>query len=169
VIAVSPGITTGAHHNVHGVGLSAEIDTSLIRLLTIVIAVLAGLGVLNTVLMLTRERVHDLGIFKAVGMTPRQAITMVTCWAIAPAVGAAIIALPAGMALQDAVIHAIARAEAPALPPDLAADPASIVHVYTPAGLTLLALAGLALAIAGALGPAIWAAASRTTTALRAE
>ena len=169
VLAVSPGVTTGAHHNLHGVGLSAEIDTSLIRLLTIVIAVLAALGVLNTVLMLTRERVHDLGIFKAVGMTPWQAITMVTCWVIAPAIGAAIIALPAGMALQDAVVRGIASAEAPALPPTLAAAPASIVHVYTLAGLILLALAGLALAIAGALGPAIWAAASRTTTALRAE
>jgi putative ABC transport system permease protein len=170
VIAGSAGITTGKNHNLHGVGLSAEIDTSLIRLLTIMVAVLAGLGVLNTVLMLTRERVHDLGIFKAVGMTPRQAITMVTCWVIAPAIGAAIIALPAGVALQDAVIHGIARAEAPALPPRFGvATPASIVHVYTPAGLALLVLAGLAIAVAGALGPAAWAAVSRTTTALRAE
>jgi putative ABC transport system permease protein len=27
------------------------------------------LGVLNTVVLQTRERVHDLGVFKAVGMT----------------------------------------------------------------------------------------------------
>jgi hypothetical protein len=40
---------------------------------------------------------------------------------------------------------------------------------YTPGELALLALAALAIAIIGALGPAIWAAASRTTTALRAE
>jgi len=40
---------------------------------------------------------------------------------------------------------------------------------YTPGELALLALAGLAIALAGALGPAIWAAASRATTALRAE
>jgi hypothetical protein len=40
---------------------------------------------------------------------------------------------------------------------------------YTPGELALLALAGLAIAVIGALGPAIWAAASRTTTALRAE
>jgi putative ABC transport system permease protein len=59
-------------------------------------AVLAGLGVLNATLMLTRERVHDLGVCKAVGMTPRQTIAMVTCWAIAPAIAAAAIALPAG-------------------------------------------------------------------------
>ncbi|MGH3157512.1 MAG: FtsX-like permease family protein [Streptosporangiaceae bacterium] len=119
--------------------------------------------------MLTRERVHDLGIFKAVGMTPQQTITMVTCWVITPAIGAAIIALPAGMALQDAVIHAITTDQAPLLPPALAAAPSGVVHVYTATGLTLLALAGLAIAIAGALGPASWAAASKTTTALRAE
>jgi putative ABC transport system permease protein len=46
--------------------------------------------------MATRERVHDLGVFKAVGLTPRQAIAMVACWAVAPAVIAAVIALPAG-------------------------------------------------------------------------
>lgn len=54
--------------------------TSLIAFLTIMLAIAAGLGVLNTVVVHTRERAHDLGIFKAVGMTPRQAITMVVCW-----------------------------------------------------------------------------------------
>jgi putative ABC transport system permease protein len=74
--------------------------------------VLAGLGVLNATLMLARERVHDLGVCKAVGMTPRQTIAMVTCWAIAPAIAAAPIALPAGIALQNAVMHAIAADQA---------------------------------------------------------
>ena len=149
-----------------GVGNYGLVDTSLIRLLTILVAALAGLGVLNSVLMLTRERVHDLGIFKALGMTPPQSITMVTCWIIAPAIAAAIIALPAGMALQNAVMHAIAGG----LPGSVTATSiGSLVHVYTPGGLALLALAGLAIAITGALGPAAWAAASRTTTALRAE
>jgi hypothetical protein len=40
------------------------------------------------------------------------------------------------------------------------------VQAYTLGGLTL---AGLALAVIGALGPATWAAMSRTTTALHAE
>jgi putative ABC transport system permease protein len=52
--------------------------------------------------------------------------------------------------------------------PALSAHP-GLAHVYTPGALALLALAGLAIAIAGALGPAVWAAAARTTTALRAE
>jgi putative ABC transport system permease protein len=63
-----------------GGGFSSLADKSLIQLLVVLIAVLAGLGVLNSVLMVTRERVHDLGIFKALGMTPRQTIIMVGCW-----------------------------------------------------------------------------------------
>src|SRR5205085_2308457 len=49
----------------------------LIATLTLLLAVVAGLGVLNTVVLQTRERVHDLGVFKAVGMTPRQTVAMV--------------------------------------------------------------------------------------------
>jgi putative ABC transport system permease protein len=133
-----------------------------------VVAVLAGLGVLNALLMLTRERVHDLGVFKAVGMTPRQVIAMVTCWAVAPAAAAAVIALPAGMVLQDAVMHAIASDQA-TVPGGFVVAPASLVHVYTPEGLTLLAVAGLVIAVIGALGPATRAATSTTTTALHTE
>jgi hypothetical protein len=102
--------------------------------------------------------------------TPWQAITLVTCRAIPPILGAAIIGLPAGMALQDAVIRAIGTVQSsggPAFP--FLLTPGSVVHVYTAAELALLALAGLAIAIAGALGPVTWAAASKTTTALRAE
>jgi putative ABC transport system permease protein len=95
-------------------------------------------------------------------MTPGQTIAMVTCWVIAPAV----IALPAGMGLQDAVVHAIASSQAAFV---VSAAPGSLVHVYTAGGLALLALAGLVIAVIGALGPATWAAVSRTTTALRAE
>jgi putative ABC transport system permease protein len=47
--------------------------------------------------------------------------------------------------------------------------PGSIVAVYRPAELALLAATGLVIAAAGALGPASWAAAARTVTALHAE
>jgi hypothetical protein len=71
------------------------------------------------------------------------------------------------MALQNVVMRAINN-DQPAI--TRSATPiGSLVHVYTAGGLALLALGGLAIAITGALGPATWAAASRTTTALRAE
>jgi putative ABC transport system permease protein len=92
---------------------------------------------------------------------------MVTCRAIVPGIAAAVIALPAGIALHNTVIHALGR-DQPG-PQAFSTIPDSVLHVYTAGGLTLLALAGLALAIAGALGPAAWAATARTTTALHTE
>ena len=47
---------------------------SLVATLTLLLAAVAGLGVLNTVVLQIRERVHDIGVFKAIGMTPRQTI-----------------------------------------------------------------------------------------------
>ena len=138
------------------------VDTSYLRLLTVLMAVLAGLGVLNSVLLVTRERVHDLGVFKAVGMTPRQTLAMVTCWVVVPAVGAALLALPGGMLIQDVTVRALAA--------DIGLPlPGQFIHVYGAVQLLLLALAGLGIAAAGALLPAGWAAAARTGTALRAE
>ena len=137
--------------------------TSWFRTLAVLVAVLAGLGVLNSVLMATRERVHDLGVFKAVGMTPRQVIAMVTCWVVAPAVIAAAIALPAGLILQGSLVRRLAADSG------MGALPGGFVHALGVADLALLALAGLGIAIAGALGPAAWAAAAKTTTALHAE
>lgn len=150
-----------------GVASFGYVDASLFRRLTVLVAVLAGLGVFNTVLMLTRERIHDLGVLRAVGMTPRQIIAMVICWVIAPALAAAAIALPAGIALHDLVVHAMGRDQPTVI--TFATTPAGLVHVYTTAQLALLALAGLAIATIGALGPATWAAASKTATALRTE
>ena len=136
--------------------------TALIALLTLLLAVAAGLGVLNTVLLNTRERVHDLGIFRALGMTPRQTITMVICWVAGTGLGAGLVAVPAGMAVHRYVLPVMAHAAATNVP-------ASYIDVYSAPELALLALAGLVIAIAGALLPAGWAARSAAATALRAE
>ena len=141
------------------------LDTSLYQWLTILLAVLAGLGVLNAALIATRERLHDLGVFKAAGMTPRQTITMVTCWVIAPAVIAAAIALPGGLLTQDDLIRQLTSSTAL----HGTALPGSFVHVLGVTDLLLLTLAGLAIAIAGALGPASWAASAKTSAVLHAE
>jgi len=115
--------------------------------------------------MATRERVQDVGVFKAVGLTPRQAIAMVACWAVAPAV----IALPAGLILQDALVRQLAASSSTTTGFGGIVLPGSFVHVLGIADLLLLALAGLGIAAVGALGPASWAAAAKTATALRTE
>jgi putative ABC transport system permease protein len=163
-----------------GIGVGSEgaasfagfLDLPLFSWLAMLLAVLAGLGVLNAALMATRERVHDIGVFKAVGMTPRQTITMVICWVIAPALIAAAIALPAGLTTQDILVYQLASSPSAGLVPNGTVGtvlPSSFVHVLGGTDLLLVALAGLAIAIAGALGPASWAARTRTSAVLHTE
>jgi putative ABC transport system permease protein len=139
----------------------AAVET-LVTLLTLLIMVVAGLGVLNTVALQIRERAHDIGVFKSVGMTPRQTLAMIICSVAVVGLVAGIIAVPAGMYLHDGVVPTMAHAANSGIP-------ASLLTAYLPWEVVALALAGLAIAIAGALGPASWAAGTRTAFALRAE
>ena len=81
------GIRAGAAERVSETAYFAQVNSrksvvidlmeAIIGMLTLMLTVVAGLGVLNMIVMNTRERVHDLGVFKAIGMTPRQTIVMV--------------------------------------------------------------------------------------------
>jgi len=95
-------------------------------------------------------------------MTPRQTLTMVVCSVGITGIVAGIVAVPAGILLHHNVLPAMAHAANSGLPP-------SVLSVYSAPEMTILALAGLVIAIAGALLPASWAANSRTATALRTE
>jgi putative ABC transport system permease protein len=136
--------------------------TTLVAMLTLLIIAVAGLGVLNTVALQIRERAHDIGVFKALGMTPRQVLTMVVCSVAVTGLVAGILAVPAGIALHHNVLPAMAHAANSGLP-------GSVISVFSLPEMIGLALAGLLIAVAGALAPAAWAARSRTATALRTE
>jgi putative ABC transport system permease protein len=151
----------------YGVSLNTPDSTfvsiiALIATLTLLLAIVAGLGVLNTVALQIRERVHDLGVFKALGMTPRQTVAMVVCSVAGVGLVAGAIAIPLGTAVHAIVLPAMGHAAQSDIP-------ASLLDVYHPAELVLLALSGVVIAVAGALVPAGWAARSRVATALRAE
>jgi putative ABC transport system permease protein len=135
---------------------------ALIGALTLLLAITAALGVLNTVVMQTRERVHDLGVFKAIGMTSRQTIAMVVCSVTGTGIAAGALAVPAGIALHRYVLPVMFAAVDTGLP-------ASFLNVYAVWEIVGLALAGLVIAVAGALLPAGWAAKTSTASALRAE
>jgi putative ABC transport system permease protein len=143
-------------------GGDAAIAVALAGTLTLLLSIAAGLGVLNTVVLHTRERVHDLGVFRAIGMTPRQTVAMVLCSVAGTGLLAGVLAVPAGIAVHQYVIPAMAGAAG-------LSTPASLLHVYGAGELAALALAGLAIALGGALLPAGWAAKSRTVSALRTE
>lgn len=139
-----------------------DLMISLIGTLTVLLIIVAGLGVLNTIVLHTRERAHELGVFKAVGMTPRQTVAMVVCWVAGTGLVASVIAVPLGVALHGYVLPAMARSVDLGLP-------ASFLNVYRGGELVLLGLTGIAIAVAGALLPASWAASVRTSAALHAE
>ncbi|MFH9352053.1 FtsX-like permease family protein [Kitasatospora sp. NPDC017646] len=130
--------------------------------LTLLLSVVAGLGVLNTVLLDTRERVHDLGVLKALGMSPRQTIGMVLTSVCGSGLVAGLVGVPIGIAVHHLVMPAMASAAGIGVPDvDLT--------VFAPSVVGPLILGGLVLALLGALLPATWAARTRTVTALRTE
>ncbi|MEU5403801.1 FtsX-like permease family protein [Streptomyces sp. NPDC005963] len=131
-------------------------------LLTLMLVSVAGLGVLNSVVLDTRERVHDLGVCKALGMSPRQTVSLVLASVAAIGMLGGLIGVPAGFALHGFVLPVMGRAVGTALPP-------SVVEVYDAPELVLLGLGGLVIAVLGALVPGGWAARVRTATALRTE
>ncbi|MDL4817324.1 ABC transporter permease [Actinomadura opuntiae] len=135
---------------------------ALVATLTLMLIAVAALGVLSMVVQDTRERVHDLGIFKALGMTPKQTIAMVLASVTLTGLVAGLIGVPLGVAVEKATLTPMGDAIGRHLPP-------SVSHVYTAGLLIPLLAGGIVIALLGALLPANWAARTRTATALRTE
>ncbi|MFD8973927.1 ABC transporter permease [Streptomyces sp. NPDC059593] len=159
--AVTP---LGARAAVTEAGKSSVIRAmqALIVMLTVMLVVVACLGVFNTVVLDTRHRVRDLGVCKALGMTPRQAVAQVLTSVAGIGLVAGAVGVPLGVALHRWVMPAMGRAVGTTIPP---AD----IDVYGAPLLALLAVAGMVIATAGALLPAGRAARTSTAHALRAE
>ncbi|MGW6984907.1 ABC transporter permease [Streptomyces sp. NPDC054932] len=134
----------------------------LIATLTLMLVAVAGLGVLNTVVLDTRDRVRDQGVLKALGMTPRQTVVQVLTGVAAIGLVAGAVGAPLGVALHHAVMPAMGRAAGFAIPQ-------TFVNVHGALPPVLMAPAGVPIAVAGALAPAFWATRTRTAQALRAE
>ncbi|WP_328885458.1 ABC transporter permease [Streptomyces sp. NBC_00316] len=155
----------GATARAGGLGAGSDMVVTLNALsaiLTLMLVAVAALGVLNGVLLDTRERVRELGVHKALGMTPRQTIAMVITSVVVTGLVAGALGVPLGVALHGWVIPAMGDSVGLRLP-------GSVIAVYHGAELLPLALGGLLIATLGALLPAGWAAGARTATALRTE
>jgi putative ABC transport system permease protein len=151
-----------AEVNVGEISSTVVAIDSLAATLTAMLIAVAGLGVLNTVVLDTRERVHELGVFKALGMSPRQTVAMVLTSVAGLGLLAGLVGVPAGIALHDFVLPAMGHAAGTRFP-------AHILDVYHPSLLVPLLFGGLVIAIAGALLPAGWASRTSTARALRTE
>ncbi|MFE2294932.1 ABC transporter permease [Streptomyces sp. NPDC059452] len=130
--------------------------------LTLILVAVAALGVLNGVLLDTRERVREIGVHKALGMTPRQTVATVLTPVAVTGLVAGALGVPLGVALHGWVVPAMGDSVGLRLPD-------SVIAVHHGAVLLPLSLGGLLIATLGALPPACWAAGARTSTALRTE
>ncbi|MFI6156842.1 FtsX-like permease family protein [Kitasatospora sp. NPDC051170] len=135
---------------------------SLTATLTALLVLVAGLGVFNTVVLEIRERTREMGVTKALGMTPAQTAGVVlSSVLLVGAVGGAV-GLPAGLLLHGLTVPAMGHSAGLNFP-------AEALDVFGTPLLTALALGGVLIALLGALLPAVRAARSRTVDALRAE
>ncbi|RBQ19072.1 ABC transporter permease [Spongiactinospora rosea] len=114
----------------------------------------AALGVFNTVLLTTRERRRDLGVLKSIGMTPRQVTVMTVTSVAAQGAAGALIAIPAGMLAHRLVVDNVGIVE----------FPEAMKDVFQPSH-----LAGVVIAVLGALAPARSAARLTVAAVLHGE
>ncbi|HEU4422465.1 MAG TPA: ABC transporter permease, partial [Pilimelia sp.] len=156
-MAVLPQVTADTEGND-----TIRIMLGLITTLSLLLAGVAALGVFNTAVLNTRERVHEIGVLKSIGMTPRQVGVMVVTSMVTIGLVGGALAVPLGWALHRWILPVMGNAAGTGIPD-------SIMAVYGPAELIGLGAAGVALAVLGALVPAGWAGRTRAAAALRAE
>ncbi|WP_229886939.1 ABC transporter permease [Streptomyces subrutilus] len=126
---------------------------------TALLTLVASLGVFNTVLLNVRERRRDLGMLKSIGMTPRQVMVMtVTSVAGLGAVGA-LLGIPLGIAAHRFVVDHVGVIDFPAYMKD----------VWHAPQLAAMLVAGVTIAVLGALVPARTAARTTIATVLHTE
>jgi putative ABC transport system permease protein len=157
-----PGID--AQPNEHtGLATSFALLNAVVAGLAVILAVIAGAGVFNSVVLTTREKARSIAILKAVGMSPAQVIAMVVSSTALLGFLGGIAGIPVGLMLHRQIVTIMAQiATGSAVPPgffDL------IDHGLLP----LLALTGVAIAMLGAWLPAQWVAARPVADALQAE
>jgi len=135
---------------------------SVLVVVVIVLALLAAVGVFNTVLLNTRERVRDTAVMRTLGMSPGRTVAMVVASAGLIGIAGGVIGVPAGLLVYEEVVGLIGNLLGNVLTEN-------IVDVYNPAVLPALAAAGVLVAAVAALLPARWAASSSVVDVMRSE
>ncbi|MFC9129033.1 FtsX-like permease family protein [Streptomyces sp. NPDC057099] len=126
---------------------------------TVLLTIVAALGVFNTVLLNTRERRRDLGMLKSIGMTPRQVVAMTVTSVAGLGLVAGVAGIPLGMVGHRLIVDHVG----------VVAFPESMKEVWHAPQLAGLALAGVMIAVLGALLPARSAARMTIAKVLHSE
>ncbi|MET8805008.1 FtsX-like permease family protein [Streptomyces sp. NPDC004546] len=141
--AVDKGLST----QLTGPSSGAQTIIGSATALTLMLALVASLGVFNTAVLNTHDRRRDLGMLKSIGMTPRQVTVMtVTSMAVLGVIGS-VLGVPLGIAAYEVVVPRMAAGIDITLP-------SYMTDVWHAPKLAEVALAGLVIAVLGALVPA---------------
>lgn len=131
-----------------GLGNSFTVSVTIISIaFASIIGLVVALSVFNTVLLDARERRRDLGMLKAIGMTPGQVVTMMVTSVATLGLAAGFLGIPLGVGAHRLVLPLMAEAAEIDLP-------ARITNVWTVGGLSLVVLVGVTIAVLGAALPA---------------
>jgi putative ABC transport system permease protein len=120
---------------------------SIAVVLTVMLSTVAALGVFQTVVLNTRERRRDLGMLKSIGMTPRQVVTMMVTSMAGLGVLGGVLGLALGVVAHRVSVPLVAAAAGTDIP-------ATMLAVWRWPLATATLLAGVAIAVLGALLPA---------------
>jgi len=145
-----------------GFNIEGALD-GLVTALAVILSAIAGLGVFNTLLLTTRERVRDIAILRTLGMTPAQVTAMVITSACVLGVVGSILGIPAGIVLYNYLVDAMARVA------NFTISSSSFAIAINPLQLGLVALGGILVALAGAVLPARWASRGPVASVLNIE
>ncbi|GAA2256608.1 hypothetical protein GCM10010402_10020 [Actinomadura luteofluorescens] len=145
-----------------GIESGQVILLGLLTLLTLGLTTVAGLGVFNTVILNTADRARDFGVLKSLGATPRQVLTVVLASMAVLGLVGGLIGVPLGLAAHHVVLPAMAGTGGLVLPYGL-------LEIFPWPLMLLSVLAGIAIALLGALIPAGRASRIKTAAALRSE
>jgi putative ABC transport system permease protein len=128
--------------------------------LSVALMLVAGVGILNAMVLSTRERYRELASLKAIGCTPRQVLGSVVNGAVALGILAVLIGIPLGLWLNTVVAQALSSS---------VGGPPNIQISTNWWGLALLIPATALVAALGAYLPARWAARVPAAEVLRYE
>ena len=145
-----------------GINAGTALVSTSATLFTVLLAIVAALGVFNTVVLSTRERRRDLGMLKSIGMTPREVTGMMVTSMLELGVLGTLIGIPLGILAHRLVVSAITHNS-------YIIPPAYMIDVWSPALVAALAFSGLVIAFLGAFIPARSAARLPIATVLHNE
>jgi putative ABC transport system permease protein len=161
VAAAQPDLIDVQPSDTSLIGPVKIIDSVLLAIAAVLVLIGIG-GVFNTLLLNTRERLHDTATLKAVGMSPRQVMVMVAASAALLAFVAGLMAMPIGLYLHRLLNDVISSSTGNDTPP-------AVYGVFNPFELAAILLLAVVVAVCAALIPGRWAARTNVVEVLHSE